>query len=269
MKKYIALLTVVLLFFTSITAQQVTVIKPKRKGVEHTQVPDNNKVKSAFVIAQFLGKWQEVKRSNSNTVAEFTDTIFIAISNQDNAYTLQGNQAKMVGAAAVSQQGNSLLVAADVYTIKMVTDSTMQVTDDENILHDFEKKIIFWRETLQQTNMLVEEYTIPIVATLPANNTKWQVYKRKSTPGFINADIMVLKYIAIADSLRTNAYKGEVCYYQADKTFVLPCIFITTDKGIQIIAGDKIWDLLVYKNDANEFVFGNKDGVLYFAKKGM
>lgn len=269
MKQYLTTIIFFLFFFTHVTAQQVTVIKPKRKGVERTQVADNNTIKSTFVIEQFIGKWQEVKRSNDTTNTAFTDTIFIAITNTDNAYTLQGNQAKMVGAAAVSQQGNALMVAADVYTIKLVTDTSMVAIDDEHGVHTFEKKTIFWRETLQQTNMLIEAFTISIQAKLPVPNVKWQVYKRKSIPGFINAAVQVLKYVIVGDSIRANASKGEVCYYQADKTYVMPCIFIVTDKSIQIVAENNTWDLLVYKNDTEEFVFGHKDAILYFAKKAM
>jgi hypothetical protein len=47
----------------------------------------------------------------------------------------------------------------------------------------------------------------------------------------------------------------------------LPCTIKTTNAGIDITAGAFNWNLFVYKADGKEFIFGDTEVMVYFAKQ--
>jgi hypothetical protein len=270
MKSYSYILGIVfLLFGTSTSAQQGIVIKPQRKGVElvdaKKQAIEKQKIK--YSLIQFIGKWQEVKRVQGNVALAFTDTLFIAINNEDNAYTNQGKQAKMVGSAAVSQQGNALLVAADIFTITAAADSSIVLSDDNGVQHYLDKKQIFWSETLVKSTVKLEEYSSPINPNVSALQGKWSVYRKKSKPGLITAQDLIIRQLTVFESADSSKASGEVNFYQADKSYQLPCIISVTNNELVIATEKDKWTIQLFKNQGDEIVFGNIETLLYYAKK--
>jgi hypothetical protein len=270
MKRYSYLVvSIFLLFSTSTKAQQGIVIKPQRKGVElvdaKKQAIEKQKIK--YSLIQFIGKWQEVKRVQGNVVLAFTDTLFIGINNEDNAFTNQGNQAKMVGSAAVSEQGNALLVAADVFTILVAVDSNIVLSDDDGVQHYLEKKQVFWTETFVKTTVKLDEYSTAINANVINIQGKWSIYRKKSKPGLITQQDLIIRQLTVFESADSSRAKGEISYYQADKSYILPCFISVVSNELVIVTEKDKWLAYLYKNDADEIVFGNIDTLLYYAKK--
>ena len=259
---------VLLMFIApSLFAQRV-----KRKGTTPIDISKNKKQVAGntpeFTMDQLVGKWQEIRRTYKNNSPEnFTDTNFLNFTSPTNVTTRTGNnQATLVGEALIEQPGNTLLAAADVYTILSVNDSIMVLDNQEYFLHTFKKTSEFWYETFGKLSVKQDAYTTPVSVKIADVMGKWGVYKKEAKPGTIHSPTNIIRYLKITEKRGENTAKGEITFSQSEQSKVLPCTIKTTNTGLAITAGEFNWNLFVYKADGKELVFGDKAVMLYFAK---
>ena len=264
--KKIAALLLFILATTTITAQRV-----KRKGVQPIDISKNKKPLSqqspAFTMEQLLGKWQEVSRiDKSNRPVAFTDTIFLNFTSKEKVVTRDGNSTNMAGEASIDNPGNILLAAADIYTILSITDSGLVLDNQENFIHTLKKTNQFFYETYGKLVVKQDGFKDPVSVTLTDIIGQWMVYKRDAKPGTINPPVNIIRYLKITDSTGENTAKGEITFYQTDKSEVFPCSIKLTNAGFDITAGIYNWQLFVYRANKKELVFGDAAVLLYYAK---
>jgi hypothetical protein len=264
-KNIIALLLLVLIADAAI-AQRV-----KRKGVTPIDVSKNKrpgaKQEPEFTTDQFVGKWQEIARVNkgSNSPADFTDTIYLNFLKHNRVITRDGNSANMAGDAAI-ESGNTLLVAADVYTIISLSDSQVVLDNQNDFIHTLKKTNEFIFDTYGKNLVKKEIFIDPVPVTLADVMGKWMVYKKDAKPGVINPPVNIIQYLKITDSVGENIANGEVTFYQTDKSKEMSCTIKVTNAGLDIMAGEYTWSLFVYKADKKEMVFGDAGVLLYYSK---
>ncbi len=265
--KKISSLLLLVVFTTTITAQKV-----KRKGVQPIDVSKNKrpgkKQPPVFTMVQLAGKWQEISRTDkSGNPVYFTDTIFLNFTGANKVITRDaGSMTSMTGAASIEEPGNVLMAAADVYTILSVSDSQAILDNQENYLHTLKKTNQFFYETYGKLAVNQNSYKDPVSITLADVLGKWMVYRKEARPGTVNPPVNIIQYLKITDSTGENMAKGEITFYQTDKSTELPCIIKVTNAGMEITAGSYNWSLFVYKADKKELVFGDAQVLLYFAK---
>ena len=258
--------------FLMLTMSTLLAQRVKRKGTTPIDISKNKRLpndnKPEFTMEQLVGKWQEIRRTyKNNSPDNFTDTNFLNFTSASKVTTRTGNnQGSMVGDALIEQPGNTLMAAGDVYTILSITDSTMILDNQEYFLHTFKKTNEFWFETLGKLSVKQDIYKEPVAIKISDIMGKWGVYKREAKPGTINQSISVIRYLKIKEKISETAAKGEITFYQSEQTKALPCNIKITNAGVDIIAGEFKWNLFVYKADSKEFIFGNKESILYFAK---
>lgn len=246
----------------------------KRKGTTPIDVSKNKRQANdgkplvVFTVEQLTGKWQEIRRIYKNNSPEnFTDTNYLNFTSPGKVITRTGNnQTTMMGDASI-EPGNELLAAADVYTILSVNDSTLVLDDQEYLIHTFKKTNEFWYETLGKLSVKQNVYKDPVAFTIADITGKWGVYKREAKPGAIHPPTNIIRYLKITEKTGESTAKGEITFYQSEQSKVLPCIIKTTNAGIEIMAGELSWNLFVYKADGKEFIFGDTDVMVYFAKQ--
>ena len=243
-----------------------------RKGVQPIDVSKNKKQNSTqanfFTVAQFDGKWQEVNRTGQDKkVLAIKDTILLNFTKEGKAITREGNQPNIVGTAEIEQPGNILLVAADVYTILSVSEKQIVLLDEqESVIHTLNKTDQFYYETFGKLSVTQDIYTNPLAVSLSAIMGKWSVYRKQAKPGAINPPTNIIEYLYITQKITNSTAKGEITFYQKEKSEAMPCSIKVTDAGIEITAGIYNWSLSVYKADGKEFIFGNADVLMYYAK---
>lgn len=259
----------VLLIFV-LTAGMAFAQKVIRKGMPPIDVSKNKtgrgKTKSLYNIGQFNGKWQETYRTdNSNNLLSYTDTVFLHFTDTGRVITRNGNTSNMRGEAAI-EDPNTLLAAADIYTIVSFTDSVMVLDNQEGLVHTLKKVKEFAFENYGKAAVKQDEFTFPVSVTLQDVMGKWMVYRKLAKPGAINPPVNIINNLKITDSTGENTAKGEVIFYQTDKSILLPCDIKVTNAGLNITAGEYNWQLFVYKADKKELVFGDVSVLLYYSK---
>ena len=259
-------------FFLFVCTKADYAQKVKRQGVDAVDVSKNKKNKGAqsgtFRIEQFDGKWQEYERKdlNKQTVA-FRDTIYLNIHDIDVAETKQGNGMDMKGSASIEDPGNILTVAADEYAVISLSDKEMVASDQTKYYHYFKKTPFFNFETYQQDSVHTESLSTPQPIILNDITGTWYVYKRQARPGNVQLADRLIKQITIEKSDDSTTTKGKISFYDAENALVAGCSIRRKENQLEIIAGNYSWQLFVYKQDKKELVFGNAEGVKYFAEK--
>jgi hypothetical protein len=247
--------------------------KLKRQGVDPIDVSKNkrnagNKA-GTFKIEQFDGKWQEYlrKEMNQQEVA-FKDTIYLNIHDVDVAETKQGNGMDMKGTASIEDPGNILTVAADDYAVIKLSDKEMLVSDQTKYYHYFKKEGRFNYEPYHQDSVFSENLDNPQPIVLNEIAGTWYVYKRQAQPGNVQLSDKLVKQITLEKSEDSTSTKGKITFYDAENAIVAGCTIHLIKNQLEIIAGNNTWNFFVFKQDNKELVFGNKEGVKYFSKKG-
>lgn len=261
-----ALLLLLVSFAMAAAAQKV-----RRKGMPPIDITKNKKGRKTpqytFTVEQFDGKWQEVSRKDkSGNVVEFTDTIYLHFTGNGKVITRDGNAVNMSGSAVLEAPGNILLVAADVYAILSANDSIAELDDQNEFVHVLKKTNRFRYEDYGKLSVKQETFSDPVSITLNDVLGKWMVYRKVASPGAIHPPVNIITYLKITDSTGENTAKGEITFYQTDKSTVLPCVIKVANAGLDIIAGEYNWQLFVYKADKKELVFGDAAVLLYYAK---
>ena len=241
------------------------VIKVKRKGVAPIDVtkkhPSNS---SSYSLEQFNGKWQELYRKdrNTNSPVDFRDTLFYTFSG-NNVLSRGGVNMSLRGEAAIDP-GNVLVAAADVFTIKSLTNQQAILDDGDQYIHTFIKKKIFWNETLPTAYGEPEKFTNPISINSATLLGKWRVYRRDAKPGKENNRILI-RTLNISAITGDNSAKGELTFYQTEKLETLPCTITLSGERIHIATAKDSWSFNVYKADGKDLVFGDAS-LMYYCK---
>ncbi len=265
LKNILALLLVVIVADAAV-AQKVT-----RKGMPPIDVSKDKtgrgkKKASLYHIGQFNGKWQETYRTdNSHNLLDFTDTLYLHFPDTGRVITRNGTTSNMKGDAAI-EDPNTLLAAADIYTIVSLSDSILVLDNQEGLVHTLKRINTFHFENYGKASVKQDEFTDPVPVTLQDVLGKWMVYRKTAKPGAINPPVNIITYLKITDSTGENTAKGEVTFYQTDKSIMQPCSIKVTNAGLDITAGDYNWQLFVYKANKKELVFGDVGVLLYYAK---
>lgn len=259
-----------LIFFALLTALASTCfaqakVKVKRKGSKPHIMKITAVTSPVFSLQQLSGKWQEIVRTdrNNNAVVSFQDTMYLFFSG-DNVYTKDGVHMSLRGKALV-ENGNSLVAAADVYTIKSINNNEAVLDDGDKFIHRLISKKSFWYETLPNTAIGIEKYETPMALNLKFISGKWQVYKRDARPGLLPTDDYLIKEINTNVVMTEQNGTGEITFYLRGKLETLPCNITVEGNKIQIISENHTWKMNNYKADGTEFIFGDAE-LKYFSK---
>lgn len=246
--------------------------KVKRKGVRPIDMTkkgngsNESDAAALYNISQVNGKWQEVRRMNSNSSLDFTDTMQILVNNgrgfiksdESMVMTMQGN--------ASIEGSNTLAIAGDTYSIKKLNDRMLILADDD-ATHILKRVPYFAFENAGKDSIVLPRYEIKENVNLRNVSGKWQVYRRKAEPGFINGNTTLIKYLSISNYNEDGTATGEIVTYNGDNimqtspatiSFSGNKLHISTDKGS--------WNYDVYRADDHEFIFGDANGVMNYAK---
>lgn len=199
--------------------------------------------KADFTLDQFQGKWQEVSRKTlKGKSAAIKDTIYLSFTEGDKVDTREGNKPNVKGDADIDID-NTLLAAADIYTIKSVSESEIVLDDQENFIHTFKKVDNFWFEKVG--NLAVAIDTFKTVTEYDAANLmgEWMVYRRQAKPGEVKAPTMLIKYLKIKNKVNETTFSGNITVYEKEKTEELPCTITIYKTGMQVVAGTYSWYL--------------------------
>ena len=221
-----------------------------------------------FSLEQLQGRWQEDKRTDdAKKDLPITDTIYLHFTNTNKGETRDGTKTIMRGEAFIDEPGNILIAAADIYTIKSVTENELILQDDDGTVHSLVKKEIFWRETLGKntiTDPVLDTPLEPDLSQLDGSN--WTIYRRRSKPGAISNESVLIRYIKSIKYTGNNTASAEMTFYSKDKTEVMPCTISVVNNQIKIKSGNNTWLLFIYKLEKEEWIFGDHKTLLYFAK---
>lgn len=245
--------------------------KVKRKGTEPIDVSKHKREKApagpVFTTTQFLGKWQEVGRTDKKGQSvPVKDTLYLNFTAPNRVVTRDGNAATNLTGEASIEPGNILLAAADVYTVLSVSDSVAVLDNQEDFIHTFRKTSEFFFETYGRLSVKQDEFSVPVSVTASDIGGNWRVYRKVAKPGAIQPPVNIIQYIKITDTTAIPL-KGEITFYQTNETLALPCEIHLRGTALYIASGDYSWDLNVYKAKDNEMVFGDPAVLLYYAKK--
>jgi hypothetical protein len=251
-------------FFLAITfSAQSQRLKVKRKGVTPLDVTKITPAQSTYSLQQLSGKWQEVSRLNSRTNAavNFNDTLFYNFSGE-NVYSRDGVNMSLLGQAAIDP-GNVLVAAADVFTIRQLTNNQV-VLDDGEYTHTLVRKNHFWSEFLPTNAVVSEKFTTPITINSSLLAGRWKVYRRDAKPGK-ETNRTLIRILNITDTKNNNSATGEITFYRTEKLETLPCTITLNGDRMQISTAANTWNMNVYKADGKDLVFGDQS-LMYYCK---
>jgi hypothetical protein len=238
--------------------------KVKLKNVTPKDVTNkmgNNK--SLYSLEQFIGKWQEINRmaKKTNSSVAFKDTLFYNFLGGGEVFSRDGVNMSMKGEAAI-EPNNILVAAADVFTIRSMN-SNQVVLDDGEYVHTLIRKKEFWYESMPNNAVVTEKFITPVSVNASALAGEWKVYRREAKPGTI--DKVLIRTLNIQAIKNDNNATGEVTFYKTEKTETLSATFILDAERLRISTEKETWNLIVYKADGKELVFG--DGtMMYYCK---
>ena len=254
------------ILLTATFSSGAQIMKVERKGVRPIVVTKTTKKNPSYSIEQFTGKWQEVSRVSrkSNSQVAFKDTLFYNFTGDNRVQSRDGVNMSLKGEAAIDD-GNVLVAAADVFTIRSLTNRQAVLDDGEEYIHTLVKKRKFWYETLPDNSIEPETFITPVSINIAAINGKWKVYRREAKPGSWSNGEVLIRSFNITEDKGNNTASGEITFYKTEKLETLPCTIEINGDRIKIVTEKNSWDLNVYKADGKEFVFGNAS-LKYYAK---
>lgn len=262
---------VVILVLLATIAENSQAQRVKRKGTTPIQMNTPSKttanaVKGNFTLAQIQGKWQEHARVaiGSTELLSYKDTLMINIV-KNTAEVREGMSMNMKGDASI-EDGDNLGVAGDTYTIKSVGNNQM-VLDDGEFLRTMQHVSSFYLELEGKDSVKKAAYNNGKNINLSDLKGKWMVYRRQAKPGKITNDTELVKSISIDQVEDSTKGKGEMVVYKNDLSEKLSCLFIIEGSTIKIVSNKRSWMFTTYNAANNEFVFGHREEVMYYAKK--
>ncbi len=265
--KAILFLLANIIFFIALMNENAKGQKVVRKGVKPV-VTKVATVAPNFELEQLTGKWQEWRRMiMANKIAiEFTDTMMLNFNKRDAVEIRDGVSMALVGEVAI-EKPNRLLLAGDNYTIISINNNQLVINDGEYIRY-LKKKKAFYYESLGNIQVHSEDFTVAVKPNLSVVEGKWDIYRRQAAPGFINEQTdLLIKNISIQLPDEKGMAKGEISLYTNAGAEKLSCSIQFGETTMHIDAGNAHLDYNVYKTDTDEFIFGRKGGLMYYAKK--
>ncbi|RYD83289.1 MAG: hypothetical protein EOP53_01270 [Sphingobacteriales bacterium] len=259
----------ILLSLAALVCIDAAAQRVKRKGTTpHPLKASNSSINNngiTYNLEQVQGKWQETSRQLAvgKAALSFTDTLMISINGQK-AEVKEGMSMNMRGEAAIDE--NSLQVAGDSYKIVSLEKETMVLGSDEHII-TLKKVNLFYLETVGKDSVKQIKHIETRPLDLALLTGKWTIYRRDAKPGIINTNTTLVKSIEIMDAAGTSNAKGEIVIFSNNISQKLPCHIAMSDKNMQVTSGDKVWIFDTYRASNNEFVFGNNNEVINYAKK--
>lgn len=239
-------------------AQKVT-----RKGMKPQEVQkDQRTVPSRYQPRQFVGKWQEIRRTvGSKKEVAFSDTLYLNFYTTDSVISRSGMEMSQKGRMFL--EGNQIMIAGDDYTIVRFQQNL--ILDDGDFIRTLERKKFFSYEADAQVAATSDDLTAEMPVSPSALSGKWEVYRTRAKPGLAVPDSAVirgLEFFAEATGL-----SGNVSYQQKSVLKTLPANIKIGDKILQLETEEHQWLLRIYKNTEKELIFGNRDGIVYYARK--
>ena len=219
--------------------------------------------KSNYSIEQFNGKWQEINRMarKTNSYIAFKDTLFYNFLGGGEVFSRDGVSMSMKGEAAI-EPNNVLVAAADVFTIRSMNNNQV-ILDDGEYLHTLIRKKQFWYESMPNNAVVAEKFITPVSVNASALAGEWKVYRREAKPGTI--DKVLIRILNIQAIKNDNNATGEVTFYKTEKTQTLPCTFMLDAERLRISTEKDTWNLILYKADGKDLVFGD-GAMMYYCK---
>jgi hypothetical protein len=219
--------------------------------------------KSLYSLEQFNGKWQEIARMSikTNSSLAFKDTLFYNFLGGGEVFTRDGVSMSMKGEAAI-EPNNVLVAAADVFTIRSMNNNQV-VLDDGEYVHTLIRKKQFWYESMPNNAVVTEKFITAVSINASALAGEWKVYRREAKPGTI--DKVLIKTLNIQAIKNDNNATGEVTFYKTEKTQTLSATFMLDAGRLRISTEKDTWNLIVYKADGKELVFGD-GAMIYYCK---
>lgn len=266
MKAKIVLIT---LLVCAVEAEACAQQKVVRKGAQPVSMAAQQKpLDPLYRLEQFQGKWQEVKRTSLATKEkiEFTDSLLLKFEGDKvEIKDVISMRISMKGTAQV-EAPNFLVVAGDEFMVKYA-DKNKLILDDGEHLKEMEKREQFNYESFGKQIIETDTLNSPVIIDPKIAEGKWMVYRRQALAGSVNEEAVVIKSIEIFNSDTQGSATGEVVFYQTNITESLPCKIIFSHSTILIITDKNNWEFSTYKLNEKEFVFGEKDRLMYYAKR--
>ena len=239
-----------------------------RKGMPPIQQMNVPASKAFYNFGQLAGKWQEIKRTTikSKQPVEFSDTLLMRFydSNKVEIKDATSMRMTMKGDAYIDPPYN-LNAAGDEYIIRAV-DTDRILLDDGDYLKEMHRKKMFNYELLGKLTVPTETLNDPINVDPKNIQGRWSVYRRQALAGSVDTDAVVIKTLDIFPSNTIGSAMGTVVCYKSDITESFSCKIVFGDKNILVITDKYVWEFNTYKADGKEFVFGEAERLLYYAK---
>ncbi|HMC98517.1 MAG TPA: hypothetical protein VKH37_00135, partial [Ferruginibacter sp.] len=165
-----------------------------------------------------------------------------------------------------------------VFTDNYITTSAadfkiISVEPDVIVLDD----LIGYQHRLKRVNSFAYEsaanHAGPPVRDLDANKVdlsgsflvrNWFAFRRAADPGFVTAEMPLLRYLNIQEKTGENDYKGEVQFAKNGIAFVQPCTISIHEKTMQINTEGASWNMQLYKAYGKELIVGKKGELVYY-----
>ncbi len=260
MKSLLSFAFLITIAFSALTQKREVKLKnvtPK----DVTKKMSNNKTN--YSLEQFNGMWQEINRMaiKTNSSIAFKDTLFYSFLGGGEVFSRDGVSMSMKGEAAI-EPNNVLVAAADVFTIRSMNNNQV-VLDDGEYVHTLIRKKEFWYESMPNNAVVTEKFITPVSINASALAGEWKVYRREAKPGTI--DKLLIKTLNIQAIKNANNATGEVTFYKTEKTHTLSATYILDAERLRISTEKDTWNLIVYKADGKELVFGD-GAMIYYCK---
>lgn len=247
-------------------AQALPAQRVKRKGVVVKQPTAQTELVAWYKIEDLKGYWKETSRKNNlNKNIPYADTILLKIDAANSLTRVMGTMGLDLKGVAMIEAPNFLNIAADRYTILKVGKNSLQLNNDDGN-HNFIKVDKFPQGInyeAPKTDELKKVETVD-VAQLQGD---WEVYRRDASPGYITDKTVLVRSFTIADingkvaTGTVNIYDGKNIIYSMSATY-------NFEAGkMEISMPDAILSLTVYEAKEGTMIFGEKDGVMNYARK--
>jgi hypothetical protein len=237
--------------------------KVVRKGVKPVKTRSSPKT-VFYTIEQFTGKWQEIRRKNtdSNEPVSFTDTLMLNFNKRDSVYVYDGISMSQRGLASIDGPA-SLSLAGDTYSIVSMNKTTLTLNDGEYI-RSFKKTPRFYHETFGNLKADAESFEKPKAIDPDKLHGRWDVYRRQANPG--TTESLLIKSITFNRSVK-DSVSGSISIYSSGNTQTENFTGYISGTSMYINAPGINGTWATYKADGKEFVFGKDKEIIYYAKK--
>ncbi|HTB52785.1 MAG TPA: hypothetical protein VK718_08415 [Ferruginibacter sp.] len=267
--RYLLSIVVFFYFANASFAQQGELVA---RGHRRTTGTEDAK-SSIYSVSQFIGRWQEVKRTNAGKKnIAFTDTTLLHFNDDKTVETRNTADDKMtmhMVEKATIDEDNSLSTGAEDYTIVSVSKDAMALQGEDEVVHYFKRSGVFAYE-LAEKYVPAKNNTTPEPELGKISLTKimghWTVYKRQAKPGFVTPALTVIKYLELTQKVDKNTASGMVTIYKSTVSEQVPCTVTIDGTNIKIVTSEVSFDLPVAVADGQEFDFGTTD-LMYFCKQ--